>query len=68
MRLFITWKSDGHEWECSAEKLDEYFLIIESLTGLDRAMASMILRSGQTIDHPSYSFRSEMHSTAGGER
>ena len=68
MRLFITWKGDGHEWECSAEKLDKYFLVIEALTGLDRAMASMILRSGQTIDDPEYSFRSEMHSTAGGER
>jgi len=61
MRYFIKMKPTGEERECPADKTAEFFRLIESLTGLDRAMASMILRSGQTVEHPSYSFRSSMN-------
>ena len=60
MKYYVTTKLTGHERECPPDKIGRYFQLIEDLTGLDRAMASMILRSGQRIDHPNFSFRSDM--------
>ena len=59
-RYFVTQNSSGVEHECPPESFAEYFELIEALTGLDRAMADTILRSGQKIDHPVYTFRSSM--------
>jgi hypothetical protein len=61
-RLFITAKATGVEHEVPEEKTPEYFALIELLTQLDKAMANMIMRSGQAIDSPVFSFRSDMRS------
>ena len=50
----------GEEAPVPADKTREFFEFIENLTGLDRAMAAMIMRSGQTVEHPAYTFRSSM--------
>jgi hypothetical protein len=58
MKYYVT--ANGIERECPPESVRFYFELIENLTGLDRAMAAMIMRSGQRIEHPIYSFRSSM--------
>ena len=60
MKYYVTNKSSGIERECPPESVARYFDLIEDLTGLDRSMAAMIMRSGQRIEHPTYSFRPEM--------
>jgi hypothetical protein len=59
MRDFMRTTS-GQTREFADAELDAYFRLIEALTGLDRAIAECILRSGQTIDHPTREFFSDM--------
>jgi hypothetical protein len=39
-----------------AHQEDDFFQAIETLTGLDRAIAQGFLDAGKPIDHPSYTF------------
>ncbi len=57
-RYFVTIKKTGQERECPRTEaaVDAFFRLIADLTGLDRPMASTIMQSGQTVDHPVYSF------------
>ena len=52
MRYFMRLKGGATSESTTPDQVNTYFRIIESLTGLDRAMAETILRSGQAIDHP----------------
>ncbi len=56
--MFFVTRGDGTR-PVPRGQLDRYFASIESLTGLDRAMAEAILASGRPIEHPEAIFSYE---------
>jgi hypothetical protein len=57
-RYLVLDRSTQVESECPEGRESAYFKLILNLTGLDRAFATMLLRSGESIEHPAYVFRS----------
>jgi hypothetical protein len=55
-QYFVFRKSTKENLYVRPEKTDEFFVYIEKITGLDRAMAEVILHGGQPIEHPQYRF------------
>jgi hypothetical protein len=53
---FVLEKETGDNRQIAPDKVDAFFRAVESVTGLDRAIAAPILNGGNPIEHPLYRF------------
>ena len=58
-RYYVLEKTTGTRRQIDPEKVDAFFRAIESVTGLDKAIAVPILHGGNPIEHPLYRFTAE---------